>query len=187
MDVETLRRAIDIIKDGPVELYAQSLTYLRTYLHIIDAVWTLPHQQEIFLLQFSVIAYEWITCVAWLDSLYFEDGKWSTKSCNRTGTKIPNEAAISTLSNCQDFGVGTSIILHLLSQSAYPVWGSKVAKVWRRNLTQNNIIKPKLYIAYAIPIHEMLACRETQEFVADFNQAYSERLNTLDKAPNLLS
>jgi len=38
MDVETLRRAIDIIKDGPVELYAQSLTYLRTYLHIIDAV-----------------------------------------------------------------------------------------------------------------------------------------------------
>ena len=181
MKIERINKAIEIVKDGPIELSAQSLTYLRTYKSILDAVAILPRKSETLMSQVAVLAYGWMPRVARLDPIHFESaGDSLVLAAEAKGNEI-DHSAVKSISNCLHSVVGASKVLHFVRPDIYPIWDSMVAKVWHKKaLSQSEMSKPAKYIQYANEVSKLASSDEAKDFLAEFKAAYLERLIKLN-------
>jgi hypothetical protein len=189
MNIKRLQKSIEIVKNGPIELSAQSLTYLRTYPSILDAVASLPRNPKSLISQVAVFAYGWMPRVARLDPEYFVKAGTSLVSvANAEGIDIDSEA-VSNISECLRSVVGASKVLHFIRPDVYPIWDSKVAKVWHNNkaLSQKEISDPAKYIVYVKALQELVLSNEAKDFLKEFKSVYEARLGKLNIARYVLS
>lgn len=183
MDIERLKKAIAIVRDGPVELSAQSLTYLRTYQSILDAVAILPRTPESLISQVAVLAYGWMPRVARLDPKHYSEASVSLVKAAEDESNGVDQTVVSNIAECLHSVVGASKVLHFVRPDVYPIWDSKVAKVWNgRDLSQSEMSNPAKYVEYTKAVHDLAVSNEIDGFLTEFKAAYSERLAKLNIA-----
>jgi hypothetical protein len=181
MKIDRLKKAIAIVRDKPVNLSAQSLTYLRTYQSILEAVAILPRAPETFFSQVAIFAYGWMPRVARINPDYYKEAGGFLVSVAQTKEIQINSDAVSKISECLHSVIGASKVLHFVRPDIYPIWDSKVAKIWYgKDLPQTKMSNPKTYIEYAEGVHELKSCNEISAFLEEFKKVYSERLEKLN-------
>ncbi|EIM18065.1 hypothetical protein [Pseudomonas chlororaphis] len=186
--LEKLRRAIRLIDEPLIELTPQSLTYLRSYPALLAASRTLAstHDSGDLLLQLSAMCYGWMPRVARVNARHVDKAS-AALACALESDVLIDTAQMQDLANSLHSVVGTSKLLHFLRPQLYPIWDSKVARVWATSDATTNMSSVENYRSYIKDIRTLIASPGFAAFHDDFNQAYSRRLDRLKIAPYSLS
>nr|AAN18027.1 hypothetical protein [Pseudomonas chlororaphis subsp. aurantiaca] len=186
--LEKLRRSIRRIDESQIELTLQSLTYLRSYPALLAASRTLAssHDSGDLLLQLSALCYGWMPRVARVNAKYVDKAS-AALVCALESDILIDKTQMQDLANSLHSVVGTSKLLHFLRPQLYPIWDSKVARVWATTDATTNMRKVENYRSYIEDIRTLIASADFAAFHDDFNQAYSRRLDRLNIAPYSLS
>ncbi|AZD03497.1 hypothetical protein [Pseudomonas chlororaphis] len=186
--LEKLRRAIRLIDEPLIELTPQSLTYLRSYPALLAASRTLAgsHNSGDLLLQLSAMCYGWMPRVVRVNARHVDKAS-AALACALESDVLIDTAQMQDLANSLHSVVGTSKLLHFLRPQLYPIWDSKVARVWATSDATTNMSKVENYRSYIEDIRTLIASADFAAFHDDFNQAYGRRLDRLKIAPYSLS
>lgn len=180
MKISKLRKAIEIVRTEPVLLTPQAATYLRTYPVILKAAEQSPREPLALLCQLATMAYGWMPRVARIDREHLKPATAALKKAMRVSAPHEDIAIIRNVAACLHSVVGASKLLHFLMPDDFPIWDSKVARVWsNQNLKTGAMTDPKNYVKYAREVHKLSKRSEFPSFKSDFEDAYAARLKRL--------
>jgi len=181
MKIERLRRSIDRLRDVRLVPTARQTTYLRTYRTLVDLAATLvdsPHQR---FLQVATAAYGWMPRIVRMDPDYLDRAVEAFTEASRASRADIRESTIEAVSDCLHSVVGASKVLHFANPDVYPIWDSKVQRVWRQSEpSQDYMSRPSNYITYAEEVHALCGQKPAfDDFYSEFSSAYAGRLKLL--------
>jgi hypothetical protein len=116
-----------------------------------------------------------------LDRLCIQGATRSVEAALDVSTPQQEPTIITQLAACLHSVVGASKVLHFLRPTVFPIWDTKVARVWEGAVHQSGgMTDPESYLTYAAEVHSLLVAKDFESFFVKFQAAYRSRLKRLN-------
>lgn len=90
-------------------------------------------------------------------------------------------AVVEVVAVCLHSVVGASKVLHFVRPNVYPIWDTKVERVWRRfDPSQSHMSRCGNYVTYVQGVSELLRHKHFPQFSESFRAAHFVRLKRLE-------
>jgi hypothetical protein len=180
MDIKRLRRAIDIIHDEQAVLSARQTTYLRTYRALVDLAALPTDDSHRRFLQLATGAYGWMPRIVRIDPDHLARAVAALADASRASEAVVQESVVKPIAACLHSVVGASKVLHFANPDVFPIWDTKVERVWRQpDPSQHYMGKSGNYVRYAEEVHQLRKHQDFAPFLSGFRSAYETRLRAL--------
>ena len=181
MDLQNLRRAIEIVRRHTPPPGSRAATYLRTY----PALLSIARQSEVDdrtkFLQLATVAYGWMPRIVRLDPAHLDSAIEAFTGAQAATEVTWNEVSIDHVAACLHSVVGASKLLHFANPEVFPIWDRNVERIWRgTDPSQHHMDQPRHYVSYAGRVHELRRAAAFHAFFDEFSRAYKERLDRLE-------
>lgn len=181
MNIERLRFAVSILRDDQIVLGARQITYLETYPAMLALAGTSKGDARTRFLQLAAAAYGWMPRVVRIDTTRVDGAVVAlAKAAQRTEFVDAATQEVEQIAVCLSSVVGASKVLHFTNPVVFPIWDTKVQRVWgHADPTQDYMRNCRHYVAYATEVHCLRTLKEFAGFATEFREAYSARLMRL--------
>lgn len=158
-------------------LDARAVTYLDTYPSLIRLAGSVGETKDVVFRQLCAATYGWMPRVVRIDMNCFEDALLAFQKAQAAQNSDDALEIVEAISECLHSVVGASKLMHFANTEIFPMWDSRVARVWTDSEKNYNYMsKSNNYIEYVSQLDAISKEEEFSAFYEEYQMLYGARL-----------
>jgi hypothetical protein len=183
LNLETLDRAVDLVRVNRLSDGSPEATFLRTYPAVLVAARARDRAVTETFLMTAAFAYGWMPGTLRVDPRRLEIAARAFETARAEGAQF-SEQSVSAVAACLHSLVAASKVLHFASPAIYPTWDSRIER-FRQGATPSiyHMSQTENYVTYVADVQGLKREEGFLGFHHDYCMNYQERLRQLAIPP----